>query len=67
MTKYAFQENSDEEAEVGDAHPGDHDNHYFDECASFSEQKKQVVTTLTHLVMPHYYPEYVLIQEGLGE
>ena len=43
------------------------DDHYFDEMENFSEQKKQVATTLTHLVMPQYYQEFALIQEGLGK
>ncbi|XP_063685364.1 uncharacterized protein LOC134819365 [Bolinopsis microptera] len=32
----------------------------------FSEQKKQALTTLSGLIMPYHYPDFVLINEGLG-
>ena len=34
---------------------------------SFSEQKKQALITLTQVVMPLFYPNMVLKQEGLGK
>ena len=33
----------------------------------FSEQKKQALTTLSGLIMPYHYPDFVLINEGLGQ
>lgn len=55
-------QDQDEDESVGDIN----DSHLFDDSEIFSEQRKQAVTTLTHLVMPEYYQDLVLIQEGLG-
>ena len=50
-------------AEIGQSE----DVHFFDDTATYSEQKRQAVTTLTHVVMPVYFPDLMLIQEGLGK